>query len=201
MTMRPFLTIAILLPLMFFSLIACQPADQQHYPPARFTHKVPYKFEMGQFSIGEEFISPLSKPNIEHLAPVTPARHLKQWAQDRMVITQTGQRHLRMAIKDASIIEKKVTNTHGQIKDIFIKQQVAEYVGRIEVILEVFDKDPLFPASELKVELKRSLSVSQGSSLAEKEKLLHELSVQLIHDFDIEIEKRIAQTFVSYLAP
>lgn len=191
-------TLLFLLPL----LPACQPQGSlapSHYPPIHFTDRLPYQLDVEHIYVVEEYQSPMGKPYVEHLFPIRPATAVRTWVTDRFKAKRGATGHyFRVVIKKASVIARDLPRTQG-LQGLIIQDQAHQYEALLEASLEIYGKDPLFPESEMKVEVTRTHSVSEDASLNEKNALYYDMTKKLLHDFNQEVERNFESYFRKYI--
>lgn len=179
-------------------LAACQNAAPTvpSYPAIHFI-QAPFSLDVANIQFVQEYTPPLTAPNLEHLSPITPSSMVRTWAKDRLLATGRG-KQLKVVIKDASIIEKQLPRTEG-LTGMFTKDESALYEGHLQVKLEIYGNDPLFPAAEITANVTSSKSISEDASVNERQQLLYALSKSMIQDLNGQMERNIAQYFGQYM--
>jgi hypothetical protein len=188
-----------LLILLSFMLTACQaPMQAAPTPTISFAGSKPFVFDVANVTVMEEFMPTLHAPHVEHLFSPTPAQAIRIWAKDR--VAAGGQsRMMRVVIKDASVTMKPLPKKTTGLKGVFTKEQTSLYEGRIAVKLEVYDKDPLFPAVEVNMEVARSETLGEDATLNERNALYSRLTQQMITDLDKTAEINIPLHLNKYI--
>lgn len=178
-------------------LSACQnPPEVSKYTAPRFTQAQPFGIDVASMEVIAEYQSPMQKPHVEHLFPVTPADSVRIWAKDRLR-TVGGEGRLEVIIKDASVKEVELPRTQG-IKGAFTKDQSERYDARVEVQLRIYRGSGVSVA-DVEATATRSQTIAENASPAERDRLFWEMNNQLMKDLDRELDRNISRYFTSYL--
>ena len=167
-------------------LSACETQPVTHaLTPISFAGKPPISLDVGQLEIVPEYQSPAKRPNIEQLMPVSPEAATVKWAQERLrPVGRTGS--ARVVIKDAHVVEVSL-KTDKSISGLFKDEQAERYDAVLDVAVQIQDERHLTIADVL-ARATRSRTVSEGVTLNEREKVLHEITEGLIRDIDSQME-------------
>ena len=183
---------------LFTLLAACQTAtpDVPNYPAVHFTG-APFSLNVANIQIVQEYTPSLAAPNLDHISPITPSSMVRTWANDRL--TATGRsKTVQVVIKDASIVEKPLPRTEW-LTGMFTTDESALYQGHLQVKLEIYGNDPLFPAAEITANVSSSTSISEDASVNERQQVLYALSKKMIEELNGQMERNINQYFGLYL--
>ena len=174
-------------------LEACTvPPPQRQFADITFEHRPDIKLDVGAIEIDLTYRAPLLPPNVEHLFPVIPADGAARWAADRLVAAGTGRR-ARFIVEDASVLER----TLGATESNLTIEQSERYDARVAVVLQILDGSRV--EGELRAEARRSITVSEDSSLNEREKVWYVMTERLLSDLDRELEKTIREIYAPYI--
>ncbi len=186
-------------PLLLLLIIpACETAAPPlpTYPAVHFTSTPPYRLDVARVEIAQHYTPPLASPNVDHLSPVTPSSMIRTWADDRF--KATGNRHvLKVVIKDASITEKSLPRTEG-VQGMFTTDESTLYQGHMQVKLEIYGDDPLFPAAEISANVNNSRSISENASVNDRQQALYAISKAMIQNLNAQVERSLPQYFGLY---
>ncbi|MBF0561890.1 MAG: hypothetical protein HQL37_07675 [Alphaproteobacteria bacterium] len=153
--------------------------------------------DVARVEVTSTYQPPLKWPNIEHLMPLSPERAARQWAQDRLRATGTGARVARFVVRNASVVEAKLTLDES-LKAFFTKQQGSRDTGNLEVSLEVRDEHGMV-IGEAYALTKFDRTLIQDIPVYEREKIQFELVQTLSLAMNTELEKSIHNNLIRYL--
>lgn len=179
-------------------LSSCQNAtpDFPNYPAVHFTD-APFSLDVGTIELVQEYAPPLTSPHLEHIAPITPSSMVRTWANDRLKAVGRN-RTLKVIIQDASIIAQPLPRTSG-LEGMFTKDESALYSGHLQVKLEIYENDPLFPVAEITANISNSISVAEDAPINDRQQLLYNISKKMIEELNKQIEQNISQYFNRYI--
>lgn len=179
------------------ALVACQaPALPPPLPELTYRHLDPINLDVGRIEIVEQYVPPLTAPNVDHKFPTPPSQAMRQWAKDRL--NAVGEiRTARLVIKDASAIETKL-ETRGGLRGAITKDQSERYDVTLDVVLEVRSERGAAVAFANAV-VTRSKTVVEDISLSDRERVFHEMTEEVMNEVNAELEKNIRQFLVQYI--
>jgi len=147
------------------------------FPVPRYTDAPPLRLDVAEIRVENRYQPPMEAPNVEHEAPVSPARAAEQWVEDRLIAA--GSRGTAtVAITDAAIVREKL-ETEGGITGFFTSEPALRYTAELEIAVEM--QRPNRDAT-VRVAATRSTAVQEGSSVHERDSALHTLVVRLMDD-------------------
>lgn len=172
-------------------------AGAPDYPELTYRHLAPLEFDVARIEVETRYIPPMRAPNVEHRAPITPYAALRRWAGDRL--KGSGRDNIgHLVILDASIREVPL-DVQGGIKGFFTSQQSARYDARAVVRLEIRDPGGR-QLGFATARAARSLTVSEDSSVADRERVWFALTEDLVADinrqFEIEARRHLMPYFI-----
>ena len=97
---------------------------------------------------------------------------------------------LTLTINEASIIEERLPQSEG-VQSYFTKQVDKKYNGRVELLLNV-NAPKRNLSGEFKIVAERSMTLLEGSTLAERDAVLFNLTEQMLLDVNSEIDNLLA---------
>lgn len=176
------------------ALAGCQNTPPvQKLPDISFADKRPFNLDVGQLEIVPEYVSPATKPNVEHLMPVNPENATVRWAQDRLrPVGRSG--FARVVIKDARVVSVPLQTDKG-FTGMFKEQQAERYDGSLDVAIEILDERHMHVA-DVVARATRTKTVAEGVSLNERDRVLYEITESLIRDVDSQMDGLI-RTYLS----
>lgn len=177
---------------------ACQPAPQSYtLAPVNFSGQPPINVNVARINVVEDYRSPTSAPNVEYQMSMPPAQGIKIWANERLRAVGT-QGQLDVIISNASIKEVKLPVKQG-MRGFFTDDQSERYDAALGVTLKLYDGINAISRADGEVSITRSRTLNEKASLADREKLWHDLSTDMVKAFDREAETRLKQYFSNYL--
>ncbi len=161
--------------------------DDSQYNEPRFTDKTPIELKVNKVDVISEFTPSFTRPNVEHLFPVSIEKVAKLWGQDRLTAADFASNKIaEVIIKDASVTEEIVEG-----EQIF-EQDKVKYSARLVVSVKISDPETLAQAST-DVEAWRSLTIPASTDIAQKEQYWHSMVEKLFADFDERMTNEINQ--------
>ena len=172
------------------------PPAAPSFAPISFAHLTPIALDVARIEVDERYAPPLKPPNVEHTFPVAPAEAAKLWAQERL--TAGGRAGIaRVIIEEASVISEKLKTTGG-IKGAFTRESAERLVATLTVRVEVETAGGLGTGfAEATASRRRTLL--EGVTLNERERAYHEITQDLMREFDSQAEASIRQHLAPFL--
>lgn len=179
------------------SLAACTTPDPTPvYPDLTFVNRQPIRLNVAELQIIDEVVPPLQAPNVEHLAPVTPAAAMERWARDVLQSAGSSGRGV-MAIRQGSIVEEKLKTTTG-LTGAFTTDQSERYIVAMAGQLDLFDGAGQRLGQAI-AEAERSRTIAEDASLNDRERLWYDLVEATSRDFATAMERAIRRELGAYL--
>lgn len=177
-------------------LAACETqVPARSFPDISFAHQPPLNLDVAQIQV--ETAPPPPAPangTIVRDLPVTLSTVAEQWARQRLkAVGQRGTAVVR--IEKATVVEEKLKKTEG-FRGAFTTDQTERYVGDIAMSVSISDDRGQALA---RGSATRSQTISEGVTLATREKLWFDLVEQLAREIDAVMEKEIRQYLTTYL--
>ncbi len=153
-----------------------------------FAHLPPINLNVARVEVENRYVSPATRPNVEHEFSVSPAAVASNWGRDRLkAVGQSGV--ARVIVRRASVVEVPLKRTAG-VKGAFTKDQSERYDAVIDMKVEIRDAN-----GDLRVTAestaKRSRSVSENISLNGREKVWFEMTEAMMGDLNTSLEAQI----------
>ncbi len=162
--------------------------QQPHYPELTWTHLPPISLDVAEIEIIDASQATVASPHVEHLFPLPPAKAAERWARDRLRAGGLVNR-ARFIIQRAEVLEASLRRTEG-LAGLFTTDQAERYDAELTVLLEVrADSGSLL--GQVATELRKSHTVSEDASLAERESAWFEMTDDLMKLFDAEMERNM----------
>ncbi len=186
--------------LVFFSLflVSCSTTSDTdavplRYSEPRFQTTAPIELNVEKVNIVSEFIPSFTRPNVEHLFPVSIEKSAKMWAEDRLKADGfSSNRIAEYIIKDASVTEEV------EKSEEFLQKDRLKYRANLSVVLKVTDTTNL-SAAETTINAWRELRMPVDTKIAEKEKYWNDMVHKLFDEFNRRMEQNINEYLNMYV--
>lgn len=167
-------------------------AEPRRYVEPRFNNEKPIALEVNKINIVSDFSPSFTRPNVEHLFPISLERAARIWATDRLeAVDFSVNRTADFIIEDAS-----VTETEEKAQDLFHKDSL-KYRATLSTILKITDANG--STAQTSIEAWRELGIPVDTPIDEKEKYWHEMVQKLMTDFDAKMQENIEQYLNMYV--
>lgn len=179
-----------------FCLNACasmnnNTATPERYGDLHFDNKAPIPLLVKTINVKSEFTPSFTRPNVEHLFPISIEKTAKTWAKERLEAADlNSNRTAEFVIQDAS-----VTATEQKAEKLFTKDSV-KYHATLKVMLKVTDNQA---SGQTSVEAYRDLVMPIDTSIEDKEKHWNEMVANLFHSFDDYMEANARKYLNMYI--
>lgn len=155
------------------------------YCEPRFQNMAPIELNVEKINIISEFVPSFTRPNVEHLFPVSIEKAAKLWAEDRLKADGfSSNRVAEYIIKDASVTEEI------EKSEELLQKDRLRYRANLSVVLKITDKANM-SAAETTINAWRELRIPVDTSIAEKEKYWNDMVQKLFDDFNTRMEQNI----------
>ena len=163
------------------------------YSEPRFQTVAPIELNVEKVEVISEFIPSFTRPNVEHLFPVSIEKSAKLWAEDRLKADGFSSNKIaEFIIKDASVTEEV-----EKAEELLHKDRL-KYRANLSVVLKVTDKSNLSSA-ETTINAWRELRIPVDTNIAEKEKYWNDMVNKLFEQFNERMEKNIYEYLNMYV--
>ena len=167
-------------------------AEPKRYLEPRFNDQKQIELLVSKVDIVSDFSPSFTRPNVEHLFPISLERAARVWATDRLqAVDFASNREAEFIIKDAS-----VTETEEKAQDIFHKDSL-KYRATLSTVLRVIDANG--STAQTSIEAWRELGMPIDTPLEQKEKYWHEMVEKLMNDYNAKMQQNIEQYLNMYL--
>ena len=163
------------------------------YNEPRYDADPKIELDVKKVEIISEFTPSFTRPNVEHLFPITIEKTARLWGRDRLEAADSGSdKTAEYIIKDASVAEEIETS-----EDIFTPDRL-KYRATLDVIVRVYDTQSMAKA-ETEVVAWRELYIPANTDIAEKEKYWNGMVLKLFDEFNRKMDKNIRQYLNMYV--
>lgn len=186
--MKPLPVLATLLAAAVFLSGCANEVQRPGFPQISFAHLQPISLNVARIEVKNRYVSPATRPNVEHEFPVSPAAAASNWGRDRLrAVGQSGT--ARVIVRRASVVEVPLERSGG-LKGAFTRDQSERYDAIIDMRVEVRDGQGNVRVSAEST-AKRSRSVSENISLNEREKVWFAMTETMMSDLNTALENQI----------
>lgn len=168
-------------------------AETRRFTEPRFNNLPPIELNVSKIEIVSEFTPSFTRPNVEHLFPVSIEKAARIWAADRLEATDfSSNRIAEFIIKDASVTEEEV-----KASQLFYKDSL-KYRATLSVVLKI-SSDNGQSSAQTSIEAWRELTMPIDTSIENKEKYWNEMVQKLFEEFNSRMEQNINQYLNMYV--
>lgn len=169
-------------------------AETRRFTEPRFDNLKPIELNVTKIEVVSEFTPSFTRPNVEHLFPVSIEKSARIWANDRLeAVDFSSNRVAEFIIKDASVTEEEI-----KASQLFYKDSL-KYRATLSVVLKI-SSDNGQSSAQTSIEAWRELTMPIDTSIEEKEKYWNEMVQKLFEEFNVRMEQNINQYLNMYVA-
>ncbi len=163
------------------------------YSEPRFQRIAPIVLNVEKVDVSSEFVPSFTRPNVEHLFPISIEKTARIWAEDRLKADGFSSNKIaEYVIKDASVTEE--VEKSG---DMFQKDRL-KYRAHLAVLLKIVDKSNM-SAAETTIDAWRELLMPVDTKIADKERLWNDMVNKLFDDFNRRMEQSLNDSLNMYV--
>jgi hypothetical protein len=180
------------------TLAACSnaPPPPLRLPDMSFAQGAPVQFNVARIEIENDYKAPAARPHIEYDMPVSPENAVRNWVRDRLKATgRNGV--MRVVIKNASATETPLATDEG-LTGMFKKEQSARIDMALDVSIQMLDERQ-FVVAEVSGKASRSRTEPEGQKLNERDRLLYDLTYDLVKGFNDEVTPNLPDAFQKWM--
>ena len=180
--------LAFLILVTFFVSGCAAELQKSGFPQISFAHLKPISLDVARVEVENNYVSPETRPFIEHEFPASLAALAMNWASDRLNAVGSSD-VLRVMVRRASVVEVPLPRSGG-LEGMFRRDQSERYDAVIELMAEIRDE---VGNSRVTIETKvsRSQTVAENISLIERDKIWFDMTEAMMSDLNVELEKQI----------
>lgn len=162
-------------------------AEVRRYTEPRFDNQKAIELNVNKINIVSEFTPSFTRPNVEHLFPVSIEKTARFWANDRLeAVDFSSARVAEFIIKDASVVEQE-----EKASQLFHKDSL-KYRATLSVVLKI-SSDKGQSQAQTSIEAWRELTMPIDTSIEDKERYWNEMVYKLFDEFNVQMEQNINQ--------
>lgn len=168
-------------------------AVPQKYNEPRFSTNGVVNLKVSKIDVTSEFTPSFSRPNVEHLFPVSIEKTARLWATDRLkAVDFSSDKQATFIIRDASVTEEVVKS--GKL----FEKDSLKYKAKLSVVLKI--SDPYKSSSaETSLEAWRELTIPVDTTIEEKEKYWNGMVEKLFEEFNSRMQININRYLNMYV--
>ena len=167
-------------------LAACETPPRAAIPQQSFVDRPPIAIDVAQIRIVDAYQPAMTPPHVEHLMAQAPADILRLWGQQRLQAAGSAG-ELLVVIEEASIVEEALASSPG-LTGLFSNEATdryaAHFVLRVDAVRAAWQ-------GSAEASARRSITVLENATLAEREGTLFNLTERTVRDLDAELERNI----------
>ena len=168
-------------------------AEERRFTEPRFDNVPPIELNVNKVEIISEFTPSFTRPNVEHLFPVSIEKTARIWATDRLEAVDFGSKRVaQFIIKDASVTEEEI-----KASQLFHKDSL-KYRATLYVVLKISSEGGQSSA-QTSIEAWRELTMPIDASIEDKEKYWTEMVQKFFEEFNVRMEQNINQYLNMYV--
>lgn len=175
----------------------CETGPPPGQPDAlSFTNLPPLVFDLGRIEVVERPAAPDPAADVGHRFATPPAAGVRLWAEQRLRASGT-EGLLRVTIEEASARATPLA-TNAEFEDLFTEEQAERLDLRLRVTVEAVDASGAV-RGHASADTRRSRTLREGLTLAERERIYHELLLALFDDYNASQVQALRQYLHLYL--
>lgn len=168
-------------------------AEVSRFTEPRFNKEKPIELNVNKIEIISEFTPSFTRPNVEHLFPVSIEKTARLWANDRLeAVDFSSGRIAEFIIKDASVVEEEI-----KAEQLFHKDSL-KYRATLSIVLKI-SSDKGQSQAQTSIEAWRELTMPIDTSIEDKERYWNEMVYKLFDEFNVQMEQNIHQYLGMYV--
>ena len=181
---------------LFCTLLSCKTSNiESTTPDLTFSHLPDIRINVAKITVLNEYKIPFKKPNVEHLAPISPGASVERWVSD--ILVPVGEKlDAQFIIKSGSIIESELETQKG-LRGVFAIEQSKRYTAIVDAQLEIFDGSQRLVTINAKA--RRSHTLREDATPNLKTNLLFNLVENLMVTFDRELRRQVDLHLQNYI--
>ena len=178
-------------------LSACTTAKEQPAPQkfteAHFDTQQDINLRVSKVDVVSDFVPSFTRPNVEHLFPVSIEKTALNWGRDRLkAVDFSSAKQATFTVKDASVTEEVI-----KAERLFEKDSV-KYRAKLSVVLKVSDTAK-FSSAETSLDAWRELIIPIDTPIEQKEVYWKNMVDKLFDEFNARMQTNIHKYLNMYV--
>ncbi len=170
-----------------------EPEELPTYTEPRYDTNEPIQLKVSKVEVISEFTPSFTRPNVEHLFPVSIEKTAKLWGQDRLkAVDFSSSKIAQVIIRDASVTEEIEKS-----EQMFYKDRI-KYRAKLVVTVKISDTNNMSQAST-EVDAWRELIIPADTDIAEKEQYWNGMVNKLFDEFNAKMTANIYKYLNMYV--
>lgn len=166
-------------------------ATPERYSDLHFDNKAPIALNVKTVEIKSEFTPSFTRPNVEHMFPVSIEKTAKTWAKERLEAADfSSNRTAEFIIQDASVTEQEIKAAQ------LLQKDGLKYHANLKVLLRITENSA---STQTSVEAYRDLTMPIDTNIDDKERHWNEMVINLFKAFDEHMDSNIHQHLNMYI--
>lgn len=168
-------------------------AETRRFVEPRFDQEPKIELNVSKIDVISEFTPSFTRPNVEHLFPISIEKAARIWANDRLeAVDFASNRIAEFVIRDAS-----VTEVEEKAPQLFHKDSL-KYRATLSVVLRINSTGGQSQA-QTSIEAWRELTMPIDTSIEDKERYWNEMVYKLFEEFNTRMAQNIDQYLNMYV--
>ena len=168
----------------------------KQFSDLRYTHLPTISLAVARIEVINNHQPSTKKPRVESEFPVSPAKVASNWLIDRLSAVG-GTDVVRATVTKARVVEVPLKRSTG-IRGAFTNDQSERYDATLALKIDILDSRGNLLGT-VSSQAKRSQTVSEDSSLAEREQVWFRMVESMMTDLNRSLEKQVRQHFSRWL--
>ncbi|MBR1649346.1 MAG: hypothetical protein IJ689_07110 [Alphaproteobacteria bacterium] len=165
----------------------------QKFRESHFDKQQRIDLKVGKIEVASEFVPSFTRPNVEHLFPVSIEKTAMNWAHDRLrAVDFSSDKVASFTVKDASVTEEFVKS------DKLFEKDGIKYRAKLSVVLKVSDQAK-FSSAETSLDAWRELLIPADTPIEEKEVYWKNMVDKLFEEFNSRMQTNINKYLNMYV--
>jgi hypothetical protein len=177
-------------------MTACATTEEQapqKFQESRFDAQQQINLKVNKVEVVSEFVPSFTRPNVEHLFPVSIEKTAMNWANDRLkAVDFSSNKQATFTVKDASVTEEIVKS-----EKLFEKDSI-KYLAKLSVALKVSDPNK-FSSAETSLNAWRELTIPVDTTIEQKEVYWKNMVDELFEKFNTHMQMNVNKHLNMYI--
>ncbi len=175
-------------------LAACNGAPAWRAPQMTYDNVAPVAVNVAQVEVRDDYKPPMKAPNVEHTFQ-TPLYAATEALLKKQLVASGADNILRAVIEEASAVEEDLPVDKG-FWGYFKKEQSKVFKARVVVRFELASPQaPDLVISHMTMTAKRTRTLPEGASPADRDKASFKLTEELMHDLSTGLNSTVKNVY------